>query len=74
MSKQGIELAAGVFTNMQWARHGLMALVTEKKPNTASAKQDILLSKMFERANDLIKDDFMKIVDGKYPESLQEIA
>lgn len=74
MSKQGIELAASVFTNMQWARHGLLAMATEKKTNTKSAKQDILLSRLFERANDLIKDDFMKIVDGKYPEFLQDIT
>lgn len=72
MSKLGIQIASEVFTFMQQKRHELMSIGCIN-PKLPEYKQDILLSKLFERANDLIKDDFISIIDGKYPESGHQI-
>ena len=71
MSKKGIELASQVFSFMQINRHQLLTLGSEN-PSTKECKQDILLAKLFEKANDLIKDDFMKVVGNNYLADLGE--
>lgn len=66
MSKPGIKRAAEVFSVLQAAHHDLLAMGCKgMNPSKADGQQDILLGKLFERANDLLKDDFMRIVEGK---------
>jgi len=65
MSKRGIEIAAEVFNFMQQKRIEILMLAD--KPSTPDGKQDILLSRMFEVANDCIKDDFLQIISGETP-------
>ena len=58
MSARGVQITAAVFETMQNARVTLLG----------GDKQDLLLGKLFERGNDLLKDDFMRILDMKdYP-------
>lgn len=64
MSKQGIKVAARVFSEMQEARNELLKMGTVE-PITESSKQDILLGHMLDNAKDAIKDDFVKITSAK---------
>ncbi len=64
MSKNGIQLAAGVFQQMQLARHDLIRMGSQ---NGKIDHQDILLGRLFSRANDAIKQDYMDIIAGRYP-------
>ncbi len=64
MSKEGIKVAARVFSEMQEARRRLLEMGTVE-PITNSSRQDILLGHMFDNAKDAIKDDFAKITSAK---------
>lgn len=65
MSKKGIEIFVDCLTKMQNCRFAL--LQSDLAPHTEDYKQDVLLARLLERANDIIKDDFARIIDGKYP-------
>ncbi len=61
VSKEGIKRVATVFTIMQEARIALLDLAGPEKVGTPSARQDIMLSGMLEKAKDFIKDEFAQI-------------
>lgn len=58
MSKKGIKLVAGIFTEMQLLRGKLLSDINDK--------QDILLGQMLEKGKDAMKVDFIRITSGKY--------
>ena len=60
-----VQRAARALSDLQTARHEVMAM--GGSPRSPQTKQAILLSHMLGRANDAIKDDFARIVDGKLP-------
>lgn len=75
MSKQGIQVSAEILFQMQEGRRKLLVCATQSgDANTPDAKQDILLSNMFEKAKDAIKDDFAKITMGQYPFGCKKIT
>lgn len=56
MSARGVQIAAEVFAAMQNARITLLS---------GGDTQDILLSQLFLKGNDAMKDDFCRILDMK---------
>ncbi len=62
-----VQRAAQVISTLQAARFEMMDLVGGKSLSSTAYKQAILLSRMFERANDAIKDDFTQITMGQSP-------
>ncbi len=62
-----VQCAAQVMAILQAARFEMMELVGGKSLSSPAYKQAILLSRMFERANDAIKDDFTQITMGESP-------
>lgn len=72
MSKKGIKIFVDCLTHMQNCR---IALITSKlAPHSYDYKQDLLLARLLERANDEIKDDFCRVIEGKYPKSRMKIS
>ncbi len=59
MSKEGIELAAKVFTMMQQTRYELLRMGT--KPNTKPNFQDIKLGQMLEDGKNAMVKQFEKL-------------
>lgn len=60
MSELGIKRAAEVFALMQQAHIDLMTLGCAALPSM-EGKQDMLLGRMFDKAKDAIKDDFVRL-------------
>jgi len=62
MSKEGVKLAASIFSAMQEARGELLSIAAKQDHSSKDAHQDILLAQMMETAKDAIKNDFMRII------------
>lgn len=60
-----VQRAARALADLQTARFEIMAM--GGSPSSPLTQQAILLSHMLARANDAIKYDFTRIVDGKLP-------
>lgn len=58
MSKQGIRIAAEVFSAMQEARGRLLNMATQNKPANLT---DIRLGQMLEDGKDAMKDTFAEL-------------
>jgi len=73
MSKEGIQVAAKLFSVMQETRQELLRMGADRRADgssvasTREGQQDILLAHMFDHAKDAIKDDFCRIIEGKLP-------
>ena len=73
MSKEGIKVAAKLFSVMQETRQELLRMGCARRADgsdiasTPEGKQDIMLGHMFDHAKDAIKDDFCRIIEGKLP-------
>ena len=73
MSKEGIKIAANLFSVMQETRQKLLRMGCARREDgsevasTREGQQDILLAHMFDHAKDAVKDDFCRIIEGKLP-------
>lgn len=67
MSKEGIKIASGIFSQMQEARQELFRLGTSNitRADTNGGNQDILLAQLLETGKEAMKDDFLKILGSK---------
>jgi len=66
VSAEGVKLAAAMFSQMQQTRYELLKMASVgERPSQPEFQQDILLARLFEDANDYIKDRFSKIVSGE---------
>lgn len=69
MSKQGIKIAADIFSAMQEGRRRLLELAGKAPYDSKTAHQDILLGQMFEDAKDMLKNRFCQITIMKTEDS-----
>jgi hypothetical protein len=67
MSKEGIKLAASIFSQMQEARQELFRMGTHNlnRADTNGGNQDILLGQLLETGKEAMKDDFLRILGSK---------
>lgn len=70
MSRQGLEKFGMVLSQMQTARIELLGSKDEKgNPD----HQDILLGQLLEDMKEWVKEKFMNVASGKYPDGLGRI-